>query len=78
MTEDAPSTFTCPPLHPRLVFGLTVSKRIITVNRRGVRRVFQRTAKTVAKIEMEVSLLLLIDAGASVPGRVKQCVLMIV
>ena len=62
------------------MFGLTVSKRIITVNRRGVRRVFRRTAETVAEMgmEMEVSLLLLIDAGASVPGRVKQCVLMIV
>ena len=46
-----------------------VSKRIITVNRRGVRRVFQHTAETVAKMEMEVSLLLLIDAGASVLGR---------
>ena len=66
------------------MFGLTVSERIIAVNRRGVRRVFRRTAETVAEMEMEmememeVSLLLLIDAGASVPGRVKQCVLMIV
>ena len=60
------------------MFGLTVSKRIITVNRKGVRRVFRRTAETVAEMEMEVSLLLLIDAGASVLGRVKQCVLMIV
>ena len=62
------------------MFGLTVSKQIITVNRRGVRRVFQRIAETVAEMEteMEVSLVLLIDAGASVPSRVKQCVLMIV
>ena len=39
---------------------------------------FRGTAEIVAEMEMEVSLLLLIDAGASVLGRVKQCVLMIV
>jgi hypothetical protein len=45
------------------------------------KEMFRRTAETIAGLnamEMEVSdmnpLLLLVDAGASVPGRVKQCI----
>ena len=35
MTEDALLAYICPPLHPRLVFGLKVSKRMVRLAPQG-------------------------------------------